>query len=352
MSLSDSTQPRVHLIATGGTIAMSQSDAAGGAVLALTAADLASSLRSIIASPSPEIATEEYGPLPSCQFTLDHLWGLRQRVVEILRIGSEHSHGSAPAIVITHGTDTLEETAYLLDLTVPSEVPVVVTGAMRVASDPGYDGYANLLASIRVACDSRSRGLGTLVVMNDEIHAARDVTKTHSQSPDTFRSPAWGPIGRVDGGRVQITRHVVRNTIVPSQLEPRVVLLKLAIGMDADLVSCSVDRGARGLVIETFGGGRVPPWWLEPIRKAVDAGVTVAATTRCVSGPLGDPYRYEGAFADLVQAGCLVGPDLNGQKARIRLMAALGAACNLEEVRRLYESGQDLTPRFSTLASS
>lgn len=336
----DSTRQRVHLIATGGTISMRQSDAAGGAVLSLSAADLAGSLCSATNAPLPEITTEEYGPLPSCHFTLDHLWGLRQRVVEILRNSSGDDKGSAPAIVITHGTDTLEETAYLLDLTVPSEVPVVVTGAMRVASDPGYDGLSNLLAAIRVASHSRSRGLGTLVVMNDEIHAARDVTKTHSQSPGTFQSPAWGPIGRVDAGEVQITRILARNTIVPSRLEQRVVLLKLAVGMDADLVSYSAERGAKGLVIETFGGGRVPPWWLEPIREAVTSGVTVAVTTRCLSGSLGDPYRYKGAFADLVEAGCLVGPPLNGQKARIRLMAALGAGTNRAHIRQLYESDQ------------
>ena len=176
--------------------------------------------------------------------------------------------------------------------------------------------------------------------MNGEIHAARDVTKTHSQSMDTFKSPVWGPIGRVDGGRVLISRQIRRNCITPPRLEERVVLLKLTVGMDADLLDFVIDHGTKGMVIETFGGGRVPPWWLRPIRRAVTAGVAVAVTTRCLSGDLGDPYRYEGAFADLVQAGCIVTPGLNGPKARIRLMAALGARDNLGQVRQLYESGQ------------
>ncbi|HNT06569.1 MAG TPA: asparaginase, partial [Anaerolineae bacterium] len=325
-----------------GTIAMRQDNGAGGAVLALTAADLAGSLRSTTVS-LPEITTEEYGPLPSCQFTIDHLWGLRQRVMQLLQDGTD-DRGSAPAIVITHGTDTLEETAYLLDLTVPSSVPVVITGAMRVASDPGYDGMANLLAAIRVASSPQSCGLGTLVVMNDEIHTARDVTKTDSQSLDTFQSPVWGPIGRVDVGQVRIARRIERSIIAPPRLEQDVVLLKLAVGMDADLVTFAVDRGAKGLVIETFGGGRVPPWWLEPIRHAAAAGVAVAVTTRCLSGNLGDPYRYEGAFSDLVEAGCLVAPGLNGPKARLRLMAALAAGSNADDVRHLYESDQSHAP--------
>ena len=142
MAALESTRARVHLISTGGTIAMSHDDAAGGAVLTLAASELATKLRSVTDASLPEITTEEYGPLPSCQFTIPHLWGLRQRVFELARAGSEEGHGSLAGIVITHGTDTLEETAYLLDLTVPLPVPVVVTGAMRVASDPGYDGYA------------------------------------------------------------------------------------------------------------------------------------------------------------------------------------------------------------------
>jgi L-asparaginase len=326
----------VHLIATGGTIAMAKDPAAGGAVLSLGGSDLASALRSLALPIVPALTSEEYGPLPSCQFTVDHLWGLRQRVVECLAQTRAHDSDGIQGIVITHGTDTLEETAYLLDLTVPSSTPIVVTGAMRVASDPGYDGYANLIAAVRVAASAEAENLGTLVVLNDEIHSARDVTKTHSQSLDTFQSPSWGPIGRVEAERVVFTRRVQRQVLECPSLEPGVLLVKLAVGMDAGILRLAVSNGARGVVIEAFGGGRVPPWWLDPIRQAVSSGVAVAITSRCAAGSLGDPYRYTGAYKDLVEAGCLIANGLNGQKARIKLMAALGASCDPVTVRLLF----------------
>jgi len=246
------------------------------------------------------------------------------------------SETAADGIVILHGTDTLEETAYLLDLTVPGDKPVVVTGAMRVASEPGYEGMANLLAAVRVAATPEAHGLGTLVVLNDEIHAARDVTKTHSQSLDTFKSPFWGPLGRVEADRITVARRIERQIIPCSRLEPGVYLLKLAVGMDAELLRQAVALGARGVVIESFGGGRVPPWWLVAIREAVARGVAVVIATRCPAGRIHDPYGYEGAYHDLLRVGCLLADGLNGPKARLRLMAALGAAHDIQEAKKLF----------------
>jgi L-asparaginase len=160
---------------------------------------------------------------------------------------------------------------------------------MRIASEPGYEGIANLLAAVLVAASAEARGMGGLVVLNGEVHAARDVTKTHTQSANTFQSPSWGPLGRIEAGRVVISRRVARQTIRCPHLEPRVYLLKLAVGMDADLLRRAVALGARGVVIESFGGGRVPPWWLEEIEQAIAQGVAVAVTTRCMAGPLYDP---------------------------------------------------------------
>ncbi len=337
---------RIHIIATGGTIAMAHDDKAGGAVISLSGAEFVQRLLSQASEGLPRITSEEYGPLPSSHFTVEHLWGLRQRVAEVLANPSERNPFSprkqvyeareVDGVVITHGTDSLEETAYLLDLTVPGDKAMVVTGAMRVASQPGYEGIANLLAAVRVAASSEARGLGALVVMNDEIHAARDVTKMHTQSLDTFQSPFAGPLGRVEAERVDITRRLERDTISCPRLEPSVYLFKLAVGLDAKLLRQVVALGARGVVIETFGGGRVPPWWLEAIEHAIAQGVAVAVTTRCPSGPLYDPYHYIGAYHDLVRAGCLLAHGLNGQKARLRLMAALGTAKDLEELQRLF----------------
>jgi L-asparaginase len=239
-------------------------------------------------------------------------------------------------VVIIHGTDTLEETAYLLDLTVPGDKPVVVTGAMRVSSDPGYEGLANLVAAVRVAAAAEARGLGTLVVLNDEIHAARDVTKTHSQSLDTFHSPFWGPLGRVEADRITVARRIERQIIACPCLEPRVYLLKLAVGMDAELLRDAVALGARGVVIESFGGGRVPPWWLTAIQEAIAQGVAVVIATRCPAGRIYDQYGFAGAYHDLLRAGCLFADGLNGPKARLRLMAALGAAKDLQAARERF----------------
>jgi L-asparaginase len=308
----------IHLIATGGTIAMAHDEKAGGAVLSLRGVDFLSQIISQAGTGLPQVSVEEYGPLPSSHFTVEHLWGLRERVAEVLQ------SPTVEGVVLTHGTDTLEETAYLLDLTVPGDKPIVLTGAMRLASDPGYEGIANLLAAVRVAASREARGLGALVVMNDEIHAARDVTKTHSQNTDTFQSPFWGPLGRVEAERVVIARRMERDIIPCPRLEPRVYLLKLAVGMDAELLRHAVRIGTRGIVIEAFGGGRVPPWWLEAIQEALAQGVAVMITTRCVSGPIYDRYTYTGAYHDLQRLGCLFADGLNGPKARLRLMALLG----------------------------
>lgn len=320
---------RVHIIATGGTIAMAHDEKTGRATPALSGADFLQRLLSQ-ASPGLPLTSEEYGPLPSSHFTVEHLWGLRERVAAVL------SWPDVDGVVLTHGTDTLEETAYLLDLTVPGDKPMVLTGAMRVASEPGYEGIANLLAAVRVAASAEARGLGALVVMNDEVHAARDVAKMHSQSIDAFQSPFWGPLGRVEADRIAITRRMERRLLLCPRLEPRVYLLKLAVGMDAEPLRQAVALGARGVVIESFGGGRVPPWWLEAIEEAIAQGVAIVIATRCPAGRIYDRYGYVGAYHDLVRAGCLFAEGLNGPKARLRLMAALGAARDLQEAKRLF----------------
>ncbi len=323
---------RIRIIATGGTIAMAHDEKAGGAVVALSGADFVNRLLSQPGPDLPEVTSEEYGPLPSSHFTVEHLWGLRERVAAVL------AEPDVDGVVLTHGTDTMEETAYLLDLTVPGNKPMVLTGAMRVASDPGYEGLANLLSAVRAAASAEARGLGALVVMNDEIHAARHVTKTHSQSTDTFKSLFWGPLGRVEADCIVIVRRIERHTIVCPHLEPKVYLLKLAVGMDAELPCQAVGLGARGVVIESFGGGRVPPWWLQAIEEALAQDVAVVIATRCPEGRVYDRYGYVGAYHDLLRVGCLFAQGLNGQKARLRLMAALGTAHDLAGAKRLFAS--------------
>lgn len=319
----------IWVVTTGGTIAMAHDDSAGGAVPTLGSTDF---LRLLPAGTGP-VEIEEFCNLPSAHFELKTIWGLRNRVDELA--GMEGVQG----VVITHGTDTLEETAYLLDLTVDTDKPVVLTGAMRTVSQVGYEGIANLTAAIRVAGSGAARGLGALVVMNDEIHAARHVTKTHTQSTDTFKSLEYGPLGRVDGDRVVVARRLLRQHISSSKLEEDVHILKLGVGQSDWLLRVLMEAGAAGVVIEALGGGRVPPDWMPSIREAIERGAAVVIGSRCPGGRVYDSYGYEGAHGDLQKAGAIFAEGLNGQKARIKLMVALGQTRDRAAIQALFSAG-------------
>ncbi|MGC8873696.1 MAG: asparaginase [Chloroflexia bacterium] len=317
---------RLVLVATGGTIAMAADARAGGAVPVLHGQDLLSGLPEGL----PPVETVEHSHLPSAHMTLEALWALRNRVRELAL------DPSVRGIVITHGTDTMEETAYLLDLTVEGEAPIVLTGSMRSASDPGYEGPGNLLAALRVAAAPEARGVGAVVVMEDEVHAAREVTKMHTSSPGAFRSPYWGPLGRVEGERVVLRWRPARHVLSCARLEERVLLIRLAVGMDDGLLRYALERGMRGVVIEALGGGRVPPWWMPTVREAIADGVAVVIASRCVAGRVGDRYGYAGACRELEAIGAIPSNGLSGVKARLKLMVALGAGLSVQMCREAF----------------
>jgi L-asparaginase len=305
---------KIVVISTGGTIAMRRESASDGAVPTLLASDLISGLD----RPGLTLEADQLCNIPSSHMTPELLWSLRDRVVE--RLAEPDTIGA----IIPHGTDTMEETAYLLDLTVPSSKPVVLTGAMRTASDAGYDGQANLATAVATAISSEAVGMGTLLAFNDKVHAARYVTKVHTQSPDAFASPGFGPLGHVVGGLLALNARVDQDLVgSPGGMEPDVHLLRLAMGAPGDVLTWLVGRGARGVVIEALGGGRVPPWWMDPIHAAIESGMVVVIATRTLAGPPYDRYGYPGAYRDLRAAGVRFSGMLNGQKARIRLMLAL-----------------------------
>ncbi|WAH44705.1 asparaginase [Alicyclobacillus fastidiosus] len=242
-------------------------------------------------------------------------------------------------VVVTHGTDTLEETAYYLDLTIDSDKPVVVTGAMRSSNEVGADGPVNLVESVRVAIDPRSRGRGTLVVFNDEIHAARFVTKTHTSNVSTFQSPSYGPIGFVTSKAVSYHQPPSRSTVftVDEQFVPQIPLVKMVAGQEAAWLNWLFDVAIDGLVVEAFGAGNVPPA-VVPIIEALCARKTpVVVVSRCYNGYVQDVYGYVGGGKQLRELGCIFSNGLNGQKARIRLLVLTGAGLRKDELQAHFD---------------
>ena len=319
---------RVVVVTTGGTIAMRHDEGAGGAVPQLGATDFNTAMPPDL----PKLQIEELVNLPSSHFTLETLKAIRNRVATLVE------DSGVVGVVVTHGTDTMEETAYLVDLTVAGQKPIVFTGAMRTASDVGYDGYANLVSAVRVAAAPQAQGLGAVILFNDEIHAARRATKMHTLSPATFQSPGWGPMGRVEGEAISVDQRLGRALLPWEGLDGRVPLFKLTVGARPDPLVRALERGAKGVVIEALGGGRVPPWWLPVVEKAGQRGVPMVVASRCPSGRVWDGYGYPGAYRSLMDLGCLFAGGINGQKARIRLMVILAAAETGEQVRTLWRS--------------
>lgn len=307
---------RVCLFATGGTIA-SRFDADSGEVRVTSSSrDFEALARARL--PEIELSANDFCNLGSYQMDLETAFELVRAIGRTLR------QTDVSGVVVTHGTDTLEETAFLADLLIDSEKPVVFTGAQRAADEPDTDGPRNFVSAVRVAGSEAAMGLGSVVVFEDEIHAARDVTKTHTSQVRTFQSAEHGKLGEIDGARVIIHRRpAVRRTFRCTRIEPRVDLIKLVMGADARFVDCALDTGARGIVLEAFGRGNVTRDVLEGVKRATAAGVPVVVTSRCPRGRVAPIYGDSGGIG-LLRAGALFGGDLSGIKARILLAVLLG----------------------------
>ena len=239
---------------------------------------------------------------------------------------------SVSGIVVTHGTSTLEESAYLADLMYSGPKPVVFTGAMRNASVEDSDGPRNLTDAVTVAASSRAESLGSLVVMGGEIHGAREATKSHTSTLDAFDSPGHGPLGEVQDGIVHIFHPRPRLDNLACHVEelPRVDLVKLVAGSDGTFLKASRDVGAVGIVIEAFGKGNANPSVLAEVRRCIESGMSIVIVSRCPEGSVAPVYG-DGGGHDLVEAGALMGGNLSGQKARVLLMLALAAARHLSQ---------------------
>ncbi|MCD4819497.1 MAG: asparaginase [Candidatus Cloacimonetes bacterium] len=228
-------------------------------------------------------------------------------------------------IVITHGTDTLEETAYMLDLILVTPKPVVFTAAMRSNSELGLDGPRNIVGAVRVAADDKSCNNGVLVVMNDEIDAARDVVKTDSGKTDSFVTPSYGILGNVDPDKVVFYRNTILKEKIPTvKIEENVDLIKCTSGMDGRFIKASIKYKAKAIVLEAFGRGNVTLKMIPAIKEAVEKGIIVVIVSRTYTGRVLAEYGYEGGGKELQSFGVIMGGDLKGLKMRIKLMVLLG----------------------------
>ena len=326
--------PRVRLVATGGTI----SNRTGGR---LTAEELVKSMPGIERYAHPEF--EQFSNVSSSELTLDQWLALARRLNEIFK-----TEPDIAGLVVTSGTDTLEELAYFLDLTVRSDKPVVVVGSMRNPSTLGYEGAANLLQGFRVAASPEARGKGALVVLNDEINAAREVTKTDALRLNTFQTRGYGILGVVDADRVAFYRASLKRHTAKSEFDiasvtqlPRVDVILVYQGADGDLIRAAADAGAKGIVIAGAGAGATSGTQQAGIDYAAKQGVFVVTTTRAGSGRIapGRGGRGRGGAAGPPPDEArrrIAGEDLAPVKARVLLMLALTRTTDPAEIQRMF----------------
>ncbi|MGM9987525.1 MAG: asparaginase [Bacillaceae bacterium] len=270
--------------------------------------------------------------LPSPHITPTEMCILRNTIEEIVQ--TQQIDG----VVITHGTDTLEETAYFLDLTLNCNIPVVLTGAMRSINEVGSDGLHNFLAAVKVAASDKSKDMGVLVVLNDEIHTAKYVTKTHSSNVATFKSPQFGPVGTVTKRDVYIQqRPIVKEHFHVKEINKQVILLKAYAGMDEMLLEALLQLPVDGIVIEALGQGNLPPKTIKPIQNLLDKHIPIVLVSRCFNGISEPVYAYDGGGKQLEKMGLIFTNGLNGQKARLKLLVALQTTTDIEKIRDFFD---------------
>ena len=320
---------KIAIIFNGGTISMKIDEKIKAAVPSLSADEIMSMIPGV--EDYAEIEAYTFSSMPSPHMTLETMLKLSKFTTELVE------REDIDGVVITHGTDTLEETAYLLDLTVKTKKPVVVTGAMRSGSELGYDGPFNLATSICTAISDEAVGRGVLVCFNGELNSASEVTKANSMALNAFRTPNFGPIGIVDNDNVIFYRdanHLEKYDV--SEIKKQVALIKCVVDMDSSYIDYLIEKGYGGIVIEALGRGNVPPKMVEGIKKAIELEIPVVVVSRCFEGRVFESYGYEGGGKQLKNLGVIFGDTLPGQKARIKLILAINSGMNIHEVAKVF----------------
>jgi L-asparaginase len=321
---------KILVLHTGGTIAMHEDTETGGVTTNEDNPLLSANLPFL---DNIELIVEDIYNVPSPHVTPKHMLQLKERIQR--GIQEENILG----VVITHGTDTLEETAFFLDSTINQMFPIVLTGAMRSSNELGSDGLYNYFSAIRVASDEQSIGKGVLVVMNDEIHTARYVTKTHTTNVATFRTPTLGPIGIV-------TKHAIiyyqqlnfMTTYDIHTVEGRIPIVKAYAGMSSDIFKLLSADNIDGLVIEALGAGNLPPAASRGLKHLINAKLPIVLVSRCFNGIAEPVYSYEGGGVQLEKMGVMFCNGINSQKARLKLLIGLNAQLGEEALRTYIHS--------------
>jgi L-asparaginase len=332
-------KPRVAVFTLGGTIAM-QAAPGEGVAPALSASDLLAAVPGLD-DVSVELTIQDVANKPGASLSFGDLFGLADAISAALR-------GGVAGVVVIQGTDTIEETAYLLDLLVAADAPVVVTGAMRNPSLAGPDGPANILAAIRVAASNCARGLGCVVVMGDQIHAARWVAKAHTASPAAFISPGFGPLGHVAEGRVHLPVRL-RDRSPTFSLVPRrtvrVGLITITLGDDGVLID-ALGGHADGLVVAAFGAGHVPAGTVTSLAELA-ARMPVVLTSRTGAGPVHyHTYGFPGSETDLLARGLISAGYLAPLKARLLLHLLIATGADSIQIRQTFAAAASGTAGY------
>lgn len=316
---------KILVLHTGGTISMQADDS--GAVVTSQENPM-----NHVSNPleGVEVHALDFFNLPSPHIKPKHMLALYQKIKE----EADHYDG----FVITHGTDTLEETAYFLDTMEVPHKPIVLTGAMRSSNELGSDGVYNYLSALRVASDDKAADKGVLVVMNDEIHAAKYVTKTHTTNVSTFQTPTHGPLGLIMKQEILYFKTAEpRVRFDLDRIQGLVPIIPVYAGMTEELLDLLPVDQLDGLIIQAFGAGNVPKETSQKLNALIQEGLPIALVSRCFNGIAEPVYAYEGGGVCLQKAGVFFVKELNAQKARLKLLIAINAGLTGDELRAYME---------------
>ena len=316
---------KILVLHTGGTISM-QADASGAVV---TSSD---NPMNHVSNPLEGIKVNalDFFNLPSPHIKPKHMLALYQKIKE--------EAANYDGVVITHGTDTLEETAYFLDTMEVPHMPIVLTGAMRSSNELGSDGVYNYLSALRVASDDRAADKGVLVVMNDEIHAAKYVTKTHTTNVGTFQTPTHGPLGLITKREILYFKTAEpRVRFDLNHIQGLVPIISAYAGMTDELIDMLDLEQLDGLIIQAFGAGNIPKETAQKLESLLQKGIPVALVSRCFNGIAEPVYAYQGGGVQLQKSGVFFVKELNAQKARLKLLIALNAGLTGQALKDYME---------------